>query len=741
MGLLSVNGRSAKAYGGDYALAFDGTSDFVTFRDLGFMVGSSWQDTMTVSVWVKPTAAAPTVTDIFTGNLIVGDHPRWFGVYQANLGGQDRLWVTNHDNGEISGQVAIGIDYTVGEWVHITWVHENDTLYAYKNGVFVGSTASGSTANGHPGALNGIELRVGGGVGSGWDTLFTGYIDEVRVWNVGRTQAQIQRDMYRSLTGSETGLSAYYQMSDGSGTTLTDNTGTVANNGVLEDGWLDVPPDGDTAAWIASGALAGPRQALNFNGTNSYVDLGANANTIVGASWGSTKSVSVWVKPTAVSPVTTNAADGTWIFGGHDGVNGRWGISQAEIGGENKIWVWNNDGLGEQRLGVDFTSSDWQQISLVHDGGNLTAFLNGRQTGSLPSTGTSGDGTLYIGGLPGGQAFAGELDELRLWSSAQSDVSIQGNMFKSIQGAESGLAAYYRFDQDSGTNLYNMAADANHGSLTNGPSWVSSNAFNTWIGSDSDDWHTAENWSLYTEPTAADNVGIENYPNSNPPVINGSAVADNLHINVGASLEITSTGSLIANGEWINAGTLTNAGIMQQTKVIDAGQTVSFFADGNYGGVDITAHALDNLGSTTAVIQGNSDCTLPVSGTIQRCFDLSVTNQPTNGATIAFTFNDSEIPPSEICTAVNAYHYEGGGYWGDPLTQDSIDCSGDPNTIVVSGVTSMSPFALKADTAPTAVTLQTFGSAQNSYTQLFLVAIVMLVILSSYAVYQVKTRK
>ena len=741
LGLLFVNGRSAKAYGGDYALAFDGTSDFVTFREMGAIVGANWQDTMTVSVWVKPTAAAPiaTMDDVFTGSLIVGDHPRWFGIYQANIGGQDRLWVVNHDNGLISNQVSISIDYTVGEWVYITWVHENDTLYAYKNGAFVGSTTSGSTANGHPGALNAIELRVGGGVGNGWDTLFTGYIDEVRVWSVGRTQAQIQQDMYRTLIGSETGLSAYYQMSDGSGTTLTDNTGTVLNDGDLMDGWLGVPPDGDTAAWISSGALAGPRQALNFNGTNSYVNLGANANTIIGSSWGSTKSASVWVKPTAVSPVTTNAVDGAWIFGGHDGV-GRWGISQANIGGENKIWVWNNNGSGEQRLGIDFISNDWQQISLVHDAGNLTAFLNGMQTGSLPSSGTSGDGILYIGGLPG-QAFAGELDELRLWSSPQSDVSIQNSMFKSIQDGESGLAAYYRFDQETGTSLYNMVANVNHGSLMNGPSWVSSNAFDTWIGSDSNDWHSAGNWSLNAIPTAADNVGIENYPNSNSPVINSPALAENLYINSGAALDVTSSGSLIANGEWINAGTLTNSGILQQTKAIGAGQTESFFADGNYGGVDITAHASDNLGSTTAVIRGNRDCTTPESGTVQRCFDLSVTNPPTNGATITFAFNDSEIPPLDLCTNVNAYHYEGSGSWGIPLTQDSIVCSGDPNLITVSGVTSMSPFALKVGNAPTAVTLHSLGGSQNSYAQLFLVLIVILIILSLYTVSQRKKKQ
>jgi len=39
-----------------------------------------------------------------------------------------------------------------------------------------------------------------------------GKIDEVRMWNVARTQAQIQANMDKSLTGNESGLVAYYPM-------------------------------------------------------------------------------------------------------------------------------------------------------------------------------------------------------------------------------------------------------------------------------------------------------------------------------------------------------------------------------------------------------------------------------------------------------------------------------------------------------------------------------------------------
>ncbi|SVD89836.1 uncharacterized protein METZ01_LOCUS442690, partial [marine metagenome] len=61
-----------------------------------------------------------------------------------------------------------------------------------------------------------------------------GYLDEVRIWSVARTAAQIADNIHVLLDGDETGLEAYYKMSDGSGTTVTDNsdnsnTGTMVN--------------------------------------------------------------------------------------------------------------------------------------------------------------------------------------------------------------------------------------------------------------------------------------------------------------------------------------------------------------------------------------------------------------------------------------------------------------------------------------------------------------------------------
>ena len=114
------------------------------------MMAPGWKSTKTISLWVKPTGVAsclyaePTMCD-----AIFGDRPQWWGITRGLVGGQNRIWVWNYD-----GRVRyVGIDYTPGEWIHISMVHGAGVLSAYKNGVLVGAIASGDTRQPSTGAL------------------------------------------------------------------------------------------------------------------------------------------------------------------------------------------------------------------------------------------------------------------------------------------------------------------------------------------------------------------------------------------------------------------------------------------------------------------------------------------------------------------------------------------------------------------------------------------------------------
>lgn len=66
---------------------------------------------------------------------------------------------------------------------------------------------------------------------------FDGFIREVRIWDVARTQAEISANMQASLTGSETGLSGYWKLDEQNGATANDSSpsgfdGTLAGDAV-----------------------------------------------------------------------------------------------------------------------------------------------------------------------------------------------------------------------------------------------------------------------------------------------------------------------------------------------------------------------------------------------------------------------------------------------------------------------------------------------------------------------------
>ena len=153
---------------------------------------------------------------------IFGDRPRWWGINQGVIGGQDRIWLWNFD-GTVD---LIGVNYTPGVWTHITIVHDGGVMRAYKNGVLVGDDGQrpDATAKHRRAAYPAIGGR---------DQQRRACVDvtaarsmRCRLWSTARSAGEIQADMNRALAGNEPGLAAYYRMSDGAGLTLTDDSGT-----------------------------------------------------------------------------------------------------------------------------------------------------------------------------------------------------------------------------------------------------------------------------------------------------------------------------------------------------------------------------------------------------------------------------------------------------------------------------------------------------------------------------------
>jgi hypothetical protein len=124
-----------------------------------------------------------------------------------------------------------------------------------------------------------------------------------------------------------------------------------------------------------------------------------------------------------------------------------------------------NDGSWHH-LAMSWTNSG--EMRFYRDG-TLVMGINDFRTGTL----LRDFGSLILGqdqdnlggGFDSNQALEGQLDEVRIWSIARSQETIQSNKHISLSGAEPNLVAYYRFDEAGGLTATNSATNINHGQL------------------------------------------------------------------------------------------------------------------------------------------------------------------------------------------------------------------------------------------------------------------------------------
>ena len=141
---------------------------------------------------------------------------------------------------EVAGiQVTSLSQPVVPIWQHVAAVWDG-RLKIYVNGRLEGVINTG------PPIPNSLPLWIGSSP-FGADTNFRGAIDEVRIWAVARSQAEIQSSMNQYLCGDETGLRAYWSFDEGSGQQLTDTKGR-SNGSISGPEWvpgvqLTRPPD------------------------------------------------------------------------------------------------------------------------------------------------------------------------------------------------------------------------------------------------------------------------------------------------------------------------------------------------------------------------------------------------------------------------------------------------------------------------------------------------------------------
>lgn len=205
-----------------FALLYDG-GDYATVGDTLDMA-AVW----TVEAWVKPIATAGTQYVLSKGGTSA-DNAGAYGLY---LSGPNPAVFVRWAPGGVDKHLDLVSSATTrpGEWAHLAASYDGALVRLFLNGDSVAAAATVNAPQNTSGALT-----FGASSATPANGL-TGSLDEVRFWSVTRTPAEIRAAGRTLLTGSETGLRAYWPFDAGIGNPVDLKLGLTAilGGGVAE---------------------------------------------------------------------------------------------------------------------------------------------------------------------------------------------------------------------------------------------------------------------------------------------------------------------------------------------------------------------------------------------------------------------------------------------------------------------------------------------------------------------------
>ncbi len=234
---------TARPSSDDYALEFDGLDDVARMTDITGDLDFDENFTVEARVWPYSVDTEGAFRAFVRGSSSTVFPPpggSWILFQDFRDGSDFGLSVCGPScNAAKSGPGALA----PGQWHHVAGTYDGATVRAYLNGVEIG-------AQPHSGNVTDVTWIILGL----WSGTFDGVIDEVRLWDITRSEVEILASKDSSLTGSEPGLVGYWPLDDGIGQTFADVSGK-GNPGLLG---LTEGPDEADPRWILVDDLSMP---------------------------------------------------------------------------------------------------------------------------------------------------------------------------------------------------------------------------------------------------------------------------------------------------------------------------------------------------------------------------------------------------------------------------------------------------------------------------------------------------
>ncbi|GCL41923.1 beta strand repeat-containing protein [Dolichospermum planctonicum] len=447
---------------GNFGLSFNGVDNYVEIPHSAALS----LNTFTLEAWVNQTQIKGDYQPIITKQNNGGSE-RNYGLFIVPNG--SRLNFTFQDSyGNGVGFETTQGSLTLNQLTHVAATYDGAKLSLYINGQLDTSVDWVGTP-----FQNNSPVKIGRELNA-WNP-FAGQIDDVRIWNVARTQAQIQANYNQQLVGNETGLAGYWNFNEPSGSTALDKTINGNNGNII--GATHVNQTGTPTEQLAAaniiytvtdlpdkgvlGLTSGSDKALSFNGVDNYVEIPHSSALSL-----NTFTLEAWVNQTQIKgdwqPIITKEANNGYEvnYGLYIEPNG----SRLDFGFQDSNGNWRYIYPSQASL----TLNQLTHVAATYDGAKLSLYINGQLDTSVDWVGTplQNNYPVKIGReLNAWTPFAGQIDDVRIWNVARTQTQIQANLNKTLTGTETGLAGYWNFNNITGNTATDLTTNGNNGTI------------------------------------------------------------------------------------------------------------------------------------------------------------------------------------------------------------------------------------------------------------------------------------
>lgn len=264
--------------------------------------------------------------------------------------------------------------------------------------------------------------------------------------------------------------------------------------------------------------------SLNFNGSTDKVNLSLALNSAIDPI--NTFTVESWVYPTAMDNDLGNNVG--MIIGNYNTLFVDMQFMLRKEGTAYQFWV--NDSGTTNFKAVSATNAvvlnQWQHVAGVWNGSDLKIYINGVLANT--TTGVTGasfksqlNNPIQLGKNLSNEKFVGNIDEVRLWTRALTVDEIMNNMNCELGNTQTGLLAYYKFNQGIGngnnsnsTSLIDSSGNNYGGNLIG---FTLDGAISNW--SNSSAVTTGTSCSPFLNTTSFDSSNLNLYPNPTSGIV------------------------------------------------------------------------------------------------------------------------------------------------------------------------------------------------------------------------------